>query len=204
MKVGPKYKIARRLGAQVFEKTQGKKYAIREANKNGKMGKGGNRPKTDYAVQRLEKQKVRFTYVVSERQFKNYMNEVFNSASAKPEEKLWTLLESRLDNAVLRGGLAHTRFLARQLVSHGHIAVNGVKTNVPSYRLKKGDVISVREGSKDKTPFQNIVEKTKDTTIPTWLKLDPEKKQINVVALPVYNPVEVPFSLTSVLEYYKR
>ena len=202
MKVGPKYKIARRLGAQVFEKTQGKKYAIRESNKTA--SKGAGRPKTDFAVQRLEKQKVRFTYVVSERQFKNYINEVLKAASAKPEEKLWSLLESRLDNAVLRGGLAHTRFLARQLVSHGHITLNGVKTDVPSCRVKKGDVIAVRDGSKDKAPFQNLVEKTKDTTIPAWLKLDPEKKLMNVVAAPAYNPVEVPFSLTSVLEYYKR
>lgn len=201
MKIGSRYKIARRLGAQVFEKTAGKKYALR-AEQSGKGEKRG--PKSDFGIQMLEKQKVRFTYLLTERQFSKYIRAVLEMKLSKPEEKVFEVLESRLDNAVLRGGLAHTRFLARQLVSHGHITVNGKKVMIPSYNVKKGDVISVREGSKDKPMFVALEEKNKDVTIPTWLSLDLGKKQISVTGLPTYNPTEVPFNLTTVLEFYRR
>lgn len=201
MRIGPKYKIARRLGAQVFEKTQGKKFAIAEG---ATKGRGDRRPKTDFGIQMLEKQKVRFTYGIIERQFKNMVKEVLSKRLAKPEEKLFENLESRLDNVVLRGGLAHTRFFARQMVSHGHITVNGKKVNIPSFHVKKGDVISVREGSKDKGLFANLLEKSKDLTIPAWLRTDFNKKIINVEGAPIYVPATLSFSLTSVLEFYRR
>jgi small subunit ribosomal protein S4 len=202
MKVGPKYKIARRLGAQVFEKTQGKKYALREGEQ--RVVKGSNRPKTDFALQMLEKQRVRFTYVITERRLSNYAAEVLEKRLAKPEEKFFELLETRLDSVILRAGFAPTRFMAKQLASHGHFTVNGTKVTVPSLRIKKGDVLSVREGSKNKPMFTNLVETNKDAKIPNWLSSDFEKKVINVTGMPTYAPTECAFNLTTVLEYYRR
>ncbi|MEN9647434.1 MAG: ribosomal protein small subunit ribosomal protein [Candidatus Parcubacteria bacterium] len=202
MKVGPKYKIARRLGAQVFEKTQGKKYALREGEQ--RVVKGSNRPKTDFALQMLEKQRVRFTYVITERRLSNYAEEVLEKRLAKPEEKFFELLETRLDSVILRAGFAPTRFMAKQLASHGHFTVNGTKVTVPSLRIKKGDVVAVREGSKNKPMFANLVETNKDAKIPNWLSSDFEKKVINVSGMPTYAPTECAFNLTTVLEYYRR
>lgn len=201
MRVGPKYKIARRLGAQVFEKTQGKKYALREGET---MTKGSNRPKTDFALQMLEKQRVRFTYIITERMLGNYAAEVLEKRLAKPEEKFFELLETRLDSVILRAGFAPTRFMAKQLASHGHFTVNGTKATVPSMRIKKGDVVAVREGSKNKPMFVGLVERAKELKIPAWISADYEKKVINITGVPLYVPVESAFNLTTVLEYYRR
>ncbi len=200
MKVGPKYKIARRLGAQVFEKTQGKKYALKE----GENTRGSSRPKTDFALQMLEKQRVRFTYVITARQLKNYADEVLEKRLTKPEEKLFELLETRLDSVILRAGFAPTRFMAKQLASHGHFTVNGVKVTVPSMRIKKGDVVAVREGSKNKAMFAGLAERAKDIQTPAWVSADYEKKVINVTGMPVYVPTQSAFNLTTVLEFYRR
>jgi small subunit ribosomal protein S4 len=200
MKVGPKYKIARRLGAQVFEKTQGKKYALRA----GEAPRTSNRPKTDFALQMLEKQRVRFTYVITERKLSNYAEEVLEKRLAKPEEKFFELLETRLDSVILRSGFAPTRFMAKQLASHGHFTVNGTKVTVPSLRIKKGDVIAVREGSKNKPMFVGLDEKNKEVKIPAWLSSDFEQKVINIVGMPNYVSTECAFNLTTVLEYYRR
>lgn len=200
MKVGPKYKIARRLGAQIFEKTQGKKYALRA----GEAPRTSNRPKTDFALQMLEKQRVRFTYVITERKLSNYAEEVLEKRLAKPEEKFFELLETRLDSVILRSGFAPTRFMAKQLASHGHFTVNGTKVTVPSLRIKKGDVIAVREGSKNKPMFVGLDEKNKESKIPAWLSSDFEQKVINVTGMPNYVPTECAFNLTTVLEYYRR
>ncbi len=206
MIIGPKYKIARRLGAHIFEKTSGKKYSLKEGEKTmgRNKGKGGMRPKTDFGVQMLEKQKVRFTYLITERQFKKYVKAVLEKKAANPEEALYQSLESRLDNAVLRGGLAHTRFFARQMVSHGHITVDGVNVTVPSYKVKKGEVISVRKGSAGSAMFAALAERTADAVFPAWLKSDLSRKTITVEGLPIYDASVMNFSLTSVLEFYKR
>src|SRR6185312_9992594 len=125
MKIGPKYKIAKRLGASVFEKTQGQKFAIAQERtaRNKPRGRGA----TEYGKQLLEKQKVRITYGISERQFGNYVAEAMATHGANPAELLHRLLELRLDNVIYRLGLAPTRRAARQMVSHGHITVDGVK-----------------------------------------------------------------------------
>jgi small subunit ribosomal protein S4 len=202
MKVGPKYKIARRLGAQIFEKTQGKKFALKEGDKP--MAKGSNRPKTDFALQMLEKQRVRFTYIITARKLATYAEEVLSKRLDRPEEKFFELLETRLDNAILRGGFAPTRFMAKQLASHGHFTVNGIKVTVPSIRLKKGDVLAVREGSKNKPMFAGLAERMKEVKIPGWITPDHEKLTMNTVGLPAYIPTECAFNLTTVLEYFRR
>jgi small subunit ribosomal protein S4 len=204
MKIGPKYKIARRLGAQVFEKTQGKKYALRESEANIAKGKKRSKPKTDFAIQMLEKQRVRFNYGITERQFSNYVKSVIAKKSATPEADIYTSLEKRLDTVVLRSGLASTRQMARQMVTHGHIHVNGNKTKSPSYQIEKGDIVSVRKESMDSPLFANLKEKTADLKIPSWITVDLEKKTVTVVSAPAYQPSELFYNLTTVLEFYRR
>jgi len=203
MKSVKKYKIGRRLGAGVFEKCQTTKFAVSEARhlKNSKNKK----PKilSGYAAQFIEKQKVRFAYGISERQFLNYVKEAISSHKGIPEtEYLFELLEDRLDNVVYRLGLTHSRRLARQMVSHGHITINGVKSTIPSYRLKVGDIISVREGSKKSVLFSDMVNKTKDYTCPNWLSFDAGQLTGKVLGKP--KNIEGFINLNTVLEFYSR
>lgn len=202
MKMGPKYKIARRLGASVFEKTQTAKYALRAERKSRNVRRP--RSRSDYNKQLLEKQRVRFTYNLSEKQFSNYVKETIDKGAKNPAEFLHTLLERRLDNVALRAGFAATRGAARQLVSHGHLTVNGTRVTIPSYRLKEGDIVGIREGSKDKAIFTDLDERMKDMTFPAWLSVNQQKKEISIKGLPVFVASEVPFDLQQVLQFYKR
>lgn len=203
MIIGPKYKIARRLGAPVFEKTQTQKYANSLARKAKSKGKSKPRAKSDYALGLNEKQKARFSYGVNERQFQKYINMAIlkqgNSA-----EQLLRILESRLDNVVLRLGLATTRSFARQMVAHGHITVNGKTVTIPSFSVSVGDKIGIREGSKKKPLFTNIDERLKAAKIPAWLKFNIEKKEGVVDGVPTISPTELLFNVGSVLEFYSR
>jgi len=202
MIIGPKYKIARRLGAPVFEKTQTQKYANTLARKS-KSKKSKPRAKSDYALGLNEKQKARFSYGVNERQFSKYVNEAMEKKGNSGERLLQTL-ESRLDNVVLRIGLATTRSFARQMVSHGHITVNGKAVTIPSYRVSVGDKIGIREGSKKKPLFATLDERMKTVKIPAWLKFNIEKKEGVVDGAPKINPTELLFSVGAVLEFYSR
>src|SRR3954468_519236 len=122
MKLGPKYKIARRLGAPIFEKTQTQKFALSLARKE-KSTKRRPKPKSEFGTQLNEKQKARFTYGISEKQFANYVKQSLNGS--EPVQKLFAKLERRLDNVIYRAGLASTRAQARQIAAHGHSTVNG-------------------------------------------------------------------------------
>lgn len=203
MKIGPKYKIARRLGASVFEKTQTAKFALRAEKRSRNSSK---RPKalTGYGKQLIEKQKVRFTYAVSEKQFSNYVREVIAQNSSNPSEALFGLLESRVDSVVLRCGFVSTRLAARQAVSHGHITVNGRRITIPSYRLKIGDVVSIREGSKDKGLFRTISERMAEITAPNWIKLNKTTFQAEIAGSPTLTPGDQNFDLQTVIQFYKR
>lgn len=201
MKIGPRFKIAKRLGAPIFEKTQTQKFALSEA----RGGRRGKRPgqMSDYKRQLIEKQKMRFTYGISEKQLRRYVNEAV-AKSHQPTSLLMTRLESRLDNTVYRLGLAKTRRLARQIVSHGHIVVNGRKLTVPSHKVRTGDIISIREGSKNTGLFVDLTDKHEAAGVPAWLRFDLKKMEGNVTAEPVYNPAEALFDPAQVLEYYSR
>jgi small subunit ribosomal protein S4 len=202
MIIGPKYKIAKRLGAAIFEKTQTQKFALSEARsartKTRRMG-----PMSDYKRQLLEKQKMRFTYGVSERQLERYVNESL-AKGHEPIPQLIARLESRLDNVVYRLGLAKTRRLARQLVSHGHITVNGKRLNIPSHRVEVGDVIAVRSESKNAALFVNLGETLAGSVAPTWLTLDIKALSGTKKSEPQYEPTETLFDPDLVLEYYSR
>jgi small subunit ribosomal protein S4 len=202
MKIGPKYKIAKRLGAGVFEKTSGTKFALASERKNFSLF--GTRSRSNYGNQLLEKQKVRFTYGITERQLSNYVKKVISSKSKTPEEELYKLLEKRLDNVVLRSGFASTRFQARQMVSHGHIRINDKKMTVPSHSVKKDDVITIKESSREKGILIGFEERSKDLNVPVWLKLDPKAFSVIIIGDPSLNPSEANFNLSEVLQFYKR
>lgn len=198
MKIGPKYKIARRLGSPVFEKTQTQKFAMREGKKN----KGRGRPKTDFGLQMNEKQKARMFYAVSEKQFSKYVSKSLDNSKIAPATSLYTMLESRLDNVVWRAGLAPTHLAARQRAAHGHFLVNGKRSYTPSLDLKKGDTIEVREGSKNSKMFELLEERPNQA--PSWLSFDPKTKTVVIKDVPVKTDNEVFFDLGQVIEFYQR
>ncbi len=198
-----KYKIARRLGSQVFEKTQSQKFLLAE-QRRAKARSGRPRRPTDYGLALIQKQRIRFAYGVSEKQFSRLVKKAFASAKygAVPADTLFELLERRLDNLVYRAGIAGTRAFARQLTTHGHITVNGKKIDIPSYSVKKGDVISIREGSKTKTVFADLEKKLSGKNHVSWIKIDPKKLSVEVVADPK-NPDPF-FDFQTVIEFYSR
>jgi small subunit ribosomal protein S4 len=201
MKTGPKYKIARRLGAPIFEKTQTQKYALSLARKE-KRGKRKPRAKTEFATQLLEKQKARFSYGITEKQFRNYVLKALSST--EPINKLFSHLEMRLDNVLYRAGLAKTRAQARQAASHGHTLVNGRKVTIPSMALRIGDKITIRAGISDSPLYVEAGERMKENAVPTWISVDPAKKEAEVKGLPAYVPSENLFDLGAVIEFYNR
>lgn len=202
MITGPKYKIARRVGAPIFEKTQTQKYALRSERKKTK-GKF-KKPQSEFGFQLNEKQKARFIYGLSERQFSNYVKEAISKKSTQTTQGIFENLETRLDNVVYRMGFAPTRFAARQMVSHGHITVNGRKSTIASMRIKIGDVIDIREGSKGKGIFATLDEKIKSVNIPAWVGLDVEKKTAKIVGKPLLVQSDNMFDLNAVIEFYSR
>jgi small subunit ribosomal protein S4 len=201
MKIGPRYKIARRLGASIFEKTQTQGFA-RSLARREKAGTTPTRPKSEYGKQLLEKQKARFTYALSEKQFSGYVKSAAGHADAV--DRLYRTLESRLDNVLYRAGLAKTRLQARQIASHGHATVNGRRVTIPSIILRKDDIVSVREGSAKSALFEGATERMKTQSAPAWLVVDAERQEAKVVGVPAYTPAESSFDINTILEYYSR
>ena len=151
----------------------------------------------------LEKQKARMSYGVPGRQFTNYVKSAL-AEKGNSAELLVRSLEGRLDNVALRAGFALTRQAARQMVSHGHLTINGTKVTIPSYQVKLGDVIAIREGSKKKAIFTTLDERFKTVKIPAWLKLNLDKKEITIDGIPTAVQSELLFNVGSVLEFYSR
>ena len=202
MKVGPKYKIAKRLGASVFEKTMSQKFAL--AQERGQKTKKRGRGPTEYGRQLLDKQKVRFTYGISEKQFSALVREAMATHGAAPVEILHRLLELRLDNVVYRLGLAPTRRAARQMVSHGHVTVDGVKTTIPSRRVHLGDKIGVRKGSENHASFVSFGDRNENRTLSSWLSWDAKSMTGGIVEFPTAESADPAGDLVSVLSFYSR
>lgn len=202
MKIKSKYKIARRLGAPVFEKTQTQKFAL-NLEKKGRS-KGFSKMKTEFGIQLNEKQKARFVYVIAEKQFSNYVKTALAKKTSNPAQTLFEALESRVDNIVYRCGLAKTRLGAKQMVSHGHIKVNGRRTTSPSMKLSIGDKIEVNDRSLGKPLFADFDERFKDITVPSWINMNASKKLAEIVGSPVYIKTENMFDLNTVIEFYSR
>lgn len=203
MLIGPKYKICKRLGASVFEKCQTQKFQLAEARAPRRTGRpkrgGGN----DFGAQLLEKQKARFTYGLSESQFSRYVHEAMSSHGAAAGLLLGRL-EARLDNVVYRAGFVKTRRAARQLVSHGHVLVNGRRLNVPSYKAEVGDIISIRPESRTSPLFANRTDVMAETKAPSWMAFEDQGFAVKIAANPNIGETEAPFSAATIIQFYSR
>ena len=164
----------------------------------------GNRKKlSEYGMQLKEKQKLKFIYGVLEKQFYHYF-EIAEKQQGQAGTNLITILESRLDNVVFRMGLATTRRESRQLVTHGHFSVNGKKIDIPSYRIKPGDVISLRENSRKSTKFKEIVELTNGRVVPLCLEANKEDFSAKVVRMPVKEDLDYEVEEHLIVELYSK
>jgi small subunit ribosomal protein S4 len=168
----------------------------------GEHGRGRIR-ESEYLLQLREKQKARRIYGVLERQFRNYYQEASRQAGLTGENLL-RLLELRLDNVVYRGGLARSRDEARQLVRHRHFQVNGRTVNIPSYRVRPGDVVTVRERARNIVPILGALELTGMRTVPAWLSTDQSKLQISVLDQPTREQIDVPVQEQLIVELYSK
>lgn len=176
-----------------------------ENKKSKRFQKDGNRRKkvSEYGQQLKEKQKLKFIYGVLEKQFYHYY-ELATKESGIAGENLIRLLESRLDNIVFRMGLAITRREARQLVSHGHFCVNGKRVDIPSYRVKVGDVITLREKSKKSKKFEQIAEVAGGRLTPMWLEVDREKQSAKVTRMFQREDLDFEIAEHLIIELYSK
>lgn len=202
MQIGPKYKIARRLKAPIFEKTQNAKYAMRQERKERRKSFGGS--KTDFGVQLNEKQKARMFYAVAEKQFAKYVRQALADKSGSPAANLLKYLEHRIDNVVWRAGILPTHLAARQAVAHGHFLVNGKKVYVPSFMVKIGDKISIREGSRNSKLFSKLDDSEEEIQRPDWLDWNKGKKELEIKKTSGIEKADLLFDLGQVIEYYQR
>ena len=203
---GPACRLCRREGTKLYLKgercTTGKCALERRHTAPGQHG-AANKVMREYGMQLREKQKARRYYGVLEGQFRHY----FELAEKKPGitgENLLTILESRLDNVVYRLGFAMSRPEARQLVVHNHFTVNGKKVNIPSYLVKAGDVIAIKEKSLDSEKIKAVLEANAAKAIPTWLDLDRTTHQAKVVTLAPREAIDLPIEETLIVELYSK
>lgn len=204
MLVKRKYKICKRLGDGIFNKCQTAGFSRAMAPKKNSLKKRAPRARSEYGNQLIEKQKVRYTYLIRERQFSNYVEKATKTKGSNSADQLYKLLETRLDNVVYRAGFSLSRAGARQLVSHGHITVNGTRVTIPSYQLTVGDKIGIRQGSRDKAVFKTLADKLKNFKMPKWLRVDPATFEIEVLSGPDSLEVGSTLNLNSVMEFYSR
>lgn len=197
---GPKVKLSRRLGIALTPKAQ--KYMEKRPYPPGQHGPNKRRKAPSvYGLQLLEKQKLRFQYNVSERQLRNY----FRKAVRRREptgEALVQQLEMRLDSFVLRAGFARTIYAARQYVDHGHMEVNGKRINIPSYQVKPGDVLTIREKSQNNTHIREAFDFSPPP--PAYIERDKNKLFANFVRVPRRDEIPVICDENAIVEYYSR
>ena len=171
--------------------------------KSNRQLKRSNRKMSEYGLQLREKQKAKFIYGVLEKPFLNYFKKA-DQMSGMTGENLMVLLESRLDNVVFRLGFARTRREARQIVDHKQVLVNGKQVNIPSYLIKAGDVIEIKEGKKSSQRYKDIVEVTGGRLVPEWLESDIENLKGTVKELPTREAIDVPVDEMMIFELYSK
>lgn len=204
MKLGPKFKICRRVGDRVFGKCEGTKFTVSGTEK---IRRGGKHPKgapSEYALQLIEKQKARYTYGLTERQFSNYVQAIKSKSGSDKTLLLFKKLESRLDNIVYRLGLTTSRQASRQAVAHGHFLVNNKRSRVPSTNLRPGDKIGIHPSSRNKGIFANLGEKLRGHQTPEWLSFDVETMTGTIKGEPVKGQNDSVIDYSSILEFYSR
>jgi small subunit ribosomal protein S4 len=206
---GPVCRLCRREGEKLFlkgERCFSPKCAFeRRSYAPGMHGRQAQyrRKESDFALQLRAKQKARRLYGIYERQFRRYFREA-QRQKGLTGVNLLILLESRLDNVVYRLGFSSSRAQARQVVLHGHFDVNGRKTNIPSYLVKPGDIIAVRDISRGKTYFKEVSQILDDNQVPAWLSLDPANLTGKMVDLPSRDDIDVSINEQLIVEYYSR
>ena len=171
--------------------------------KSNRESKRANKKVSEYGLQLREKQKAKFIYGVLEKPFRNYYEKA-ERLSGQTGENLMILLERRLDNVIFRMGFARTRKEARQIVDHKHVLVNGKCVNIPSYLIKAGDVVEIREKSKGDTRYKLILEVTAGRLVPAWLDVDQEALKGTVKALPTREEIDVPVNEMLIVELYSK
>ena len=171
--------------------------------KSNRQLKRANRKMSEYGLQLREKQKAKFIYGVLEKPFRNYYAKA-KQMEGMTGENLMVLLESRLDSVVFRMGFARTRREARQIVDHKHVLVNGKQVNIPSYLIKAGDVIEIKESKKNTTRYKEIMEATAGNLIPEWLDVNSENLQGTVKELPKREAIDVPVDEMLIVELYSK
>jgi small subunit ribosomal protein S4 len=202
-----KCKQCRREGQKLFlkgERCNSPKCAMVKRNfPPGAHGSRGYGKLTGYGQQIREKQKVKRIYRVLEKQMKNYFTKA-SKARGNTEESLLQLLEMRFDNVVFRAGFAKSRDLARQLISHNHLIINGKKVNIPSYQVKIGDIIEMQGKSQKIKPFANLKEQIKNKEALAWLYIDADKMNIKVTGKPNLEENKGEFDLKLIIEFYSK
>ena len=171
--------------------------------KSNRELKRANKKMSEYGLQLREKQKAKFIYGVLEKPFRNYYEKA-DRMKGMTGENLMTMLESRLDNVVFRAGFARTRKEARQIVDHKHVLVNGKQVNIPSYLVKAGDVIEIKEKCKGAQRYKDIMEVTASRLVPEWLDADQEALKVTVKELPTRDMIDVPVDEMLIVELYSK
>ena len=196
----------RREGQKLFlkgDRCYTDKCALTKRHTAPGMNAKGRRKQSEYGIQLREKQKVRRAYGVLESQFAKYYDKATNMKGVTGENML-SLLELRLDNVAYRLNFGDSRAMARQMVTHGHVLVNGKKVDIASYQVKQGDVISIREKSREIEFFKTLREQGASRTLPKWLELDADKLEGKVVALPQRDDIDLTIEEHLIVEYYSR
>lgn len=199
--IGPKNKIARKFGVNLGLKTNAAKVARRLSQVPGMHGVKRRRSASSFGKQLAEKQKAKFIYGLRESQFRRYVEEA-NRLTGDSGVNLQQLLEMRLDNVIYRLGFADTRAQARQFVSHSMFTVNGKKMNIPSHVVKKGDVIKLKDNKAKKKIFETITDKLAKVELPSWLVVDPTKKEGKVLHKPEDKDFDKVFDVKLIIEFY--
>ena len=201
---GPRARISRRLGTNIFD-TRGEATALEKRpyppGVHGRSRRRGNN-NTEYLFQLQEKQKARFAYGLTERQFRTIYDEASRRDGVTGENML-RFLELRLDNVLYRAGLAATRAQARQFVSHGHITINGKRVDIPSYRVRKGEVIAIKEKSRD-NPILQWNRDVLDRTPPAWLDRGADGLSVTIYSEPLREQIDVPLREQLIVELYSK
>jgi small subunit ribosomal protein S4 len=172
--------------------------------KSHRQSKRANKKMSEYGLQMREKQKAKFIYGVLEKPFRNYYSRAERMMNGMVGENLMILLERRLDNVIFRLGFARTRIEARQIVDHKHVLVNGSCVNIPSYLIKAGDVITIKEKVKDAQRYKDVLEVTSARLVPEWLDADKEALSGTVKQLPTREMIDVPVNEMLIVELYSK
>jgi small subunit ribosomal protein S4 len=199
---GPKVKISRRLGVNIYENDKGSKALNKRPYPPGEHGRSRRRQPSEYLLQLQEKQKAKYIYGVLERPFSNLYKEASRQKGVTGENLL-RMLEQRLDNIVFRAGWAATRPQARQFVGHGMVNVNGRRVDIPSYRVRQGDVISLRDKSRQMIVIRHNLD-TLDRLKPAWLEVGDDGFQVTVRDLPTREQIDVPVREQLIVELYSK